>query len=284
MQRKGRNRDMARGAGKNKDTRTPAAASKAKDAPSAPAASKARGASRSKTPATAQGASKTSPAPRKAAQVAKELTPAPRKATPVAREATPVAKKVAPVAKEVTPAPRKAARAKAQVVKPAKDAKGTPGDGLTAAPKPAPGRNSTTESGTPAEQISVRGVVAPSEWDMRDEVTAVTIYAQDESEFVVNARAMVKRLVKFMDEEIEAHGMLGVDEYGNEVFMVADFAPVDVEADEDGEVEWDEEEDSLLDDDAEGEEGGTGDETDGWGDDSVRRRRGPGGWKRRPRI
>ena len=83
------------------------------------------------------------------------------------------------------------------------------------------------------ELLTVRGVVAPSEWDMRDEVTAVTIYAQDEAEYLVNARPMVKRLMKFMDEEIEAHGMLGVDEYGNEVFVVAEFAPIDVETDED---------------------------------------------------
>jgi hypothetical protein len=120
---------------------------------------------------------------------------------------------------------------------------------------------------------------------MRDEVTAVTIYAQDEAEYLVNARPMVKRLMKFMDEEIEAHGMLGVDEYGNEVFVVAEFAPIDVETDEDSEGEWDDEEDGTAEDDGDVEEDGAGEDGDDWSEEGGRRRRpAPGGWKRRPKI
>ena len=146
----------------------------------------------------------------------------------------------------------------------------------------APGAEKTADSEKSGDLITVRGVVAPSEWDMRDEVTAVTIYAQDEAEYLVNARSMVKRLTKLMDEEIEAHGMLGVDEYGNEVFVVADFAPIDVETDEDGGGEWDDEEDVIAEDDAELDEEVAGEDGEEWSEDGGRRRRAaPGGWKRR---
>ncbi len=101
------------------------------------------------------------------------------------------------------------------------------------------------------EMITVRGVVAPTEWDMRDEVTAVTIFALDESEYVVTAKGMVRRLMKYADEEIEARGYLSQDEYGNEVFVVVEFAPVDAEDDAEGGGEKDEDwdDDELLDDD-----------------------------------
>lgn len=139
------------------------------------------------------------------------------------------------------------------------------------------------------EVIAVRGVVAPSEWDMRDEVTAVTIYALDETEYVVNAKSMVKRLMKFMDEEVEAHGYMAQDEYGNEVFMVSEFAPVDVTEDgaEKGEG-WDDEDEGIEegedwdDDEEDAEEGEDADGSGDWegkDDDDG----GGDGWKARRR-
>lgn len=101
------------------------------------------------------------------------------------------------------------------------------------------------------ELITIRGVVAPSEWDVRDEVTAVTVYAHDETEYVVNAKYMVKRLMKHMDEEVQATGVLSEDEYGNDVFIMSDFTVVEEDKDasygaaddddvEDEDEEWDE--------------------------------------------
>jgi len=99
-------------------------------------------------------------------------------------------------------------------------------------------KNAANEKG----QVKVRGVVAPSEWDMRDEVVAVTIYAQDDAEYIVNNRAMVRRLMKFMDEEVEAHGVLTEDDYGNDVLVVSEFVPIEVDA---GEAEEEEEDEEL---------------------------------------
>ena len=90
--------------------------------------------------------------------------------------------------------------------------------------------------------IKVRGVVTPTEWDMRDEVTAVTIYTQDDQEYTVTARSMVKRLLKHMDEEIEAHGTVTPDEYGNDVFIMTDFTPLE-SSEEEEEDDWDDLED-----------------------------------------
>jgi hypothetical protein len=140
------------------------------------------------------------------------------------------------------------------------------------------------------ELITVRGVVTPSEWDMRDEVTAVTIYALDETEYVVSARPMVKRLMKYMDDEIEAHGYVTQDEYGSEVFVVADFAPLDVAEDDAEKAEDWEEDDEVLDeteDWEEGdEEGGAEDQgEEGWEskDDDADGGAGGGRWKARRR-
>ncbi|MBN2450474.1 MAG: hypothetical protein JXR77_08790 [Lentisphaeria bacterium] len=116
------------------------------------------------------------------------------------------------------------------------------------------------------ELITVRGVVAPSEWDVRDEVTAVTIYAHDETEYVVTERHMVKRLMKYMDEEVEATGSLSEDEYGNEAFIVSDFSPVGEgnDEDEDEDEEWEDEDEEWEDEDEDG----------AWEDEDE------GGWKR----
>jgi|GEM_PF-648419 len=137
------------------------------------------------------------------------------------------------------------------------------------------------------ELITVRGVVTPSEWDMRDEVTAVTIYALDETEYVVSARPMVKRLMKYMDEEIEAHGYVTQDEYGSEVLVVADFAPLDVAEGEAEKAEDWEEDDGGLDeteDWEEGDEEGAEDEgEEGWEGKDDDDGAGGGRWKARRR-
>ena len=116
------------------------------------------------------------------------------------------------------------------------------------------------------ELITVRGVVAPSEWDMRDEVTAVTLFALDETEFVVNARYMVKRLMKYMDEEVEAHGFISTDEYGSEVFIVSDFTPVEAGEEEGDEDEGEWVEDADLDAEDWEDTADTADEDDVWAD------------------
>ncbi|NLF16953.1 MAG: hypothetical protein GX595_06810 [Lentisphaerae bacterium] len=128
-------------------------------------------------------------------------------------------------------------------------------------------------------QVTVRGVVAPTEWDMRDEVVAVTLYSHDENEYLVTDRAMVQRLMKYMDEEVEAHGVLTEDDYGNEVLEATDFTPVEADSDDDDEApeiedlsededledeedeDWDEE-DEDEDDEPEADEGAWADDED----------------------
>jgi hypothetical protein len=105
--------------------------------------------------------------------------------------------------------------------------------------------------------ITVRGIVAPSEWGADDEVTAITLYAHNEEEYLVSEKQMVKRLLKHFDEEVEATGFISEDEYGEEVFIVSDFQPVTSDDDEDD--DWDDDDFDEDDDDE--------DEDDDWDDD-----------------
>ena len=137
------------------------------------------------------------------------------------------------------------------------------------------------------ELITIRGVVAPSEWGINEEVTAVTVYAHDETEYVVNARYMVKKLMKHMDEEIEGTGFVSEDEYGSEVFIMSDFTVLDDEADTeeavvDDDIEaWDGDGDGDGDADEDEDEEGweTGDEEEEE-DEEDEERIAKGTWKR----
>ncbi len=100
------------------------------------------------------------------------------------------------------------------------------------------------------KNITIRGLVVPSDWDDRDEVCAVTICSDDEERYEIVDRKMVRLLMKHMDEEVEAVGHPAEDEYGEEVFEVVSFEVIPLDDDE----EWDEEdedEDEDEDDDDE---------------------------------
>lgn len=118
-------------------------------------------------------------------------------------------------------------------------------------------------------QVTVRGVVAPTEWDMRDDVVAVTLYSHDESEYLVTDRAMVQRLMKHMDQEVEAHGSLSEDEYGNEVLEATDFTPIEPDSDEDEVADLDEEVDDDEDEEEDWDEDDLEDEDEPEADDGV---------------
>ncbi|HSH75470.1 MAG TPA: hypothetical protein VLA09_07305 [Longimicrobiales bacterium] len=93
----------------------------------------------------------------------------------------------------------------------------------------------------------------------------MTIYAHDEKEYVVNARSMVKKLLKHADEEVEVQGYLTEDEYGDEVLLVSDFTVLTETTEEDLEFEDEEfpKEAEGGTDDEDGE-----DEDDEWWDNS----------------
>jgi hypothetical protein len=95
------------------------------------------------------------------------------------------------------------------------------------------------------ETITVRGLVVPSDWDEQDEVCAVTICADNEERYEVVDRKTVRALMKHMDEQIEAVGKLGEDDYGDEIFLVTSFEVIEDEEEE----EWDDEEDEIEDED-----------------------------------
>ena len=95
------------------------------------------------------------------------------------------------------------------------------------------------------KNITVRGLVVPSDWDDKDEVCAVTICSDDEDRYEVVDRKMVRLLMKHMDEEVEAIGQPGEDEYGDEIFQVVSFEVIPF----DEEDEWDEDEDEDEDED-----------------------------------
>jgi hypothetical protein len=97
------------------------------------------------------------------------------------------------------------------------------------------------------EMLTVRGLVVPSDWDEQDEVCAVTICADNEERYEVVDRKTVRALMKHMDEEIEAVGTKGEDDYGDEIFLVTSFEVITDYDDED--EDWDDEDDDLEEDD-----------------------------------
>lgn len=112
--------------------------------------------------------------------------------------------------------------------------------------------------------ITVRGIVAPSNWDADDQVSEVTIYTKNEEEYVVNARNSVKQLMKHFDEEIEATGYLTEDEYGEEVLIVADFKAI---GRSDADVDEDEDEDDWEDENEDEEDWEEDEDEEDWEDD-----------------
>jgi len=107
-----------------------------------------------------------------------------------------------------------------------------------------------TKPESKVKNITVRGLVVPSDWDDKDEVCAVTICSDDEDRHEVVDRKMVRLLMKHMDEEVEAVGQPAEDEYGDEIFQVVSFEVIPSEDDE-----WDEEEDDDDDDEDEDDDG-----------------------------
>ena len=88
--------------------------------------------------------------------------------------------------------------------------------------------------------LTVRGIVTPHEWDESDDVVAVAICTVDDSTYVVKARPAVRKLLRHIDELIEATGHVEGEEDSDEtVFVLEDFETVDdrIEEDEDAE-DW----------------------------------------------
>jgi hypothetical protein len=94
-----------------------------------------------------------------------------------------------------------------------------------------------------SEKLTVRGLVVPSDWDEQDEVCAVTICSDNEERYEVVDRKSVRSLMKHMDEEVEAVGTMGEDEYGDEIFLVSSFEVVtDYDDEWEDDEDWDDDE------------------------------------------
>ena len=100
------------------------------------------------------------------------------------------------------------------------------------------------------KRVTITGVVSPYEWDSDDNVCTVSITGAGKTEYIVTTKATVKKLLKHVDEEIEATGTVKEGEFGELVFALEDFKVVGAEDDGTGEdSDEEEEEDEDWDDD-----------------------------------
>ena len=98
------------------------------------------------------------------------------------------------------------------------------------------------------KRVTITGVVSPYEWDSDDNVCTVSITGSGKAEYIVTTKATVKKLLKHVDEEIEATGTVKEGEFGELVFTLEDFKVVgaDGDGDDDG---GDDDDDEDWDDD-----------------------------------
>lgn len=68
----------------------------------------------------------------------------------------------------------------------------------------------------------IEGIVTPCKWDESGTVTAVTISAKDEEEYVIDAGLQGEDLMKFLHSLVRAKGLLR-SEMDAEVFVVKDY-------------------------------------------------------------
>jgi hypothetical protein len=54
--------------------------------------------------------------------------------------------------------------------------------------------------------MKIRGLVAPTKWDEKGNVTAVSIMTFDEDEYLLEEYGMEKKLMAFIREEVEVSG------------------------------------------------------------------------------
>lgn len=55
--------------------------------------------------------------------------------------------------------------------------------------------------------VTVVGMISDSDWDARDHVTEVTLTTDEDEEYVIRNRKIVRKLEEYLDEYVEVKGM-----------------------------------------------------------------------------
>jgi hypothetical protein len=62
------------------------------------------------------------------------------------------------------------------------------------------------------KQITIRGIIVPSEWDDTGNVTSISISTFNEDEYLVDKDSISKKLQYYMREGVEASGFVREEE------------------------------------------------------------------------
>lgn len=95
------------------------------------------------------------------------------------------------------------------------------------------------------KEETIVGYIIPSEWDKEDNVISISI-STDDDDYLVELNKQGEELFDFLDEDIEAIGIVREDKDGTKRIKVTSYEVIE---DTDEEYEEEEEEDFGFDDD-----------------------------------
>lgn len=58
------------------------------------------------------------------------------------------------------------------------------------------------------EEILIRGIISPAEWDDSDNVTSIVVLTDDDEEYYISSSAHEEEMLDLIDEEVEVRGSL----------------------------------------------------------------------------
>jgi hypothetical protein len=70
------------------------------------------------------------------------------------------------------------------------------------------------------KESTVTGIVVPNEWDDSDNVTGVAIQTKDDAEYAVEHNPKGKELLRWLDHEVEAKGVVRQTPDGDMIISV----------------------------------------------------------------
>ena len=71
--------------------------------------------------------------------------------------------------------------------------------------------------------VEIHGIVTPCEWNNDEQVTAVSIEANDEKEYFVHMKGKGKDLLGLLRKSIHITGAVTCDEHGRKFLTVTDY-------------------------------------------------------------
>jgi len=76
-------------------------------------------------------------------------------------------------------------------------------------------------------EVSLKGIIAPADWDSDFNVTAIKISTEEEKEFLVERDFMGKKLFNHIRELVGVEGVINVDKKGHKIITVREFEVLD---------------------------------------------------------